>query len=199
MITYEQIAKANETIKTTPIGKKDYAEVNQRIKAFRQCYPDGAITTEILSIANGIVMMKATVADGDGKVIATGLAYEKENSTFINKTSYIENCETSAVGRALGMCGFGIDGSVSSVEEVLNAQENQQKKKKDEKDNQNSSKQHQNDVQNQNEHVDSRKELITFCNNNNINMNDVAREYKLNAKSTNDDFANALSKLKGAK
>lgn len=198
MITYEQIAKANETIKTTPIGKKDYAEVNQRIKAFRQCYPDGAITTEILSIGNGIVMMKATVADGDGKVIATGLAYEKENSSFINKTSYIENCETSAVGRALGMCGFGIDGSVSSVEEVLNAQENQQKKKKDEKDNQNSSKQHQNNVQNQSQ-LNYRQELITYCNNNNINMNEVAKTYKLNAKSTGDDFANALSNLKGAK
>lgn len=196
MITYEQIAKANETIKTTPIGKKDYAEVNQRIKAFRQCYPDGAITTEILSIGNGIVMMKATVADGDGKVIATGLAYEKENSSFINKTSYIENCETSAVGRALGMCGFGIDGSVSSVEEVLNAQENQQKKKKDEKDNQNSSKQHQNNVQNQSQ-LNYRQELITYCNNNNINMNDVAREYKLNGKSTNEDFAKALKLLKG--
>lgn len=200
MITYEQIAKANETIKTTPIGKKDYAEVNQRIKAFRQCYPDGAITTEILSIANGVVMMKATVADGDGKVIATGLAYEKENSTFINKTSYIENCETSAVGRALGMCGFGIEVSVASYEEVTNAQENQNPKKKDEKTHQNSSKHHQNDVQNktEQEQINYRQELIAYCNNNNINMNDVAKQYKLNGKSTNEDFAKALSQMKGA-
>lgn len=197
MITYEQIAKANETIKATPIGKKDYAEVNQRIKAFRQCYPDGSITTEILSISNGVVMMKATVADGDGKVIATGLAYEKENSTFINKTSYIENCETSAVGRALGMCGFGIEVSVASYEEVTNAQENQNPKKKDEKTHQNSSKHHQNDVQNktEQEQINFRQELIAYCNNNNINMNDVAKQFKLNGKSTNEDFAKALTRV----
>ena len=53
--------------------------------------------------------------------MGTGTAYEKENSSFINKTSYIENCETSAVGRALGMAGFGIDTSVASAEEVANA------------------------------------------------------------------------------
>ena len=52
-------------------------------------------------------------------------AYEKENSTFINKTSYIENCETSALGRALGIAGFGIDTSVASAEEVQNAINNQ--------------------------------------------------------------------------
>ena len=50
-----------------------------------------------------------------------GDAYEKEDSAFINKTSYIESCETSAVGRALGMCGIGIDTSVASADEVLNA------------------------------------------------------------------------------
>jgi hypothetical protein len=58
-------------------------------------------------------------------VLGTGTAYEKESSSFINKTSYIENCETSAVGRALGMCGFGIDVSVASAEEVQNAINNQ--------------------------------------------------------------------------
>ena len=64
------------------------------------------------------------------KLLATGTAYEKENSTFINKTSYIENCETSAVGRALGMCGFGIDTSVASAEEVQNEIANQKKEEK---------------------------------------------------------------------
>jgi hypothetical protein len=57
--------------------------------------------------------------------LATGYAQEKESSSFINKTSYIENCETSAVGRALGFCGFGIDVSVASYEEVANAINNQ--------------------------------------------------------------------------
>ena len=124
-ITFADIQKANETIKTTDIKGKDYAEVNQRIKAFRMVYPNGAIETEMLSNENGICIFKATIRNEDGDVIATGTAYEKENSTFINKTSYIENCETSAVGRALGMCGFGIDTSVASAEEVLNAMQNQ--------------------------------------------------------------------------
>ncbi len=130
-MNYEQIAKANESIKTTDIKGKDYAEVNQRIKAFRMVEPDGSIIPEILSLENGVCLMKVTVMSGEGKVLGVGHAYEKEGSTFINKTSYIENCETSAVGRALGMCGFGIDTSVASYEEVANAIENQNPQKAD--------------------------------------------------------------------
>lgn len=125
MVTFEQIKKANESIKTTDIKGKDYAEVNQRIKAFRMVYPNGAITTDIISLENGIVTIKATVHNDEGLPLATGYAQEKESSSYINKTSYIENCETSAVGRALGFCGFGIDTSVASYEEVANAMHNQ--------------------------------------------------------------------------
>jgi len=127
-ITYEQILKANETIKTTDIKGKDYAEVNQRIKAFRMVYPNGFILNEMTSNDNGVCIFKSSVGyydDGEQIVLGTGTAYEKENSTFINKTSYIENCETSAVGRALGMAGFGIDTSIASAEEVVNAITNQ--------------------------------------------------------------------------
>ena len=128
MITFEQIKNANEQIKTTDVKGKDYAEVHQRIKAFRMCYPNGAITTEIISLENGIVTMKAMVLNEEGRMIGTGIAQEKESSSYINKTSYIENCETSAVGRALGMCGFGIDTSIASAEEVQNAILNQEAK-----------------------------------------------------------------------
>lgn len=128
-INFEQIAKANESIKTTDIKGREYAEVNQRIKAFRMVYTAGSITTEIIELANGICTIKATVSDNEGRVLGTGHAQEKESSSFINKTSYIENCETSAVGRALGMCGFGIDTSVASYEEVQNAINNQGNKK----------------------------------------------------------------------
>lgn len=121
MATFEQIQKANEQIKTTDIKGKDYAEVNQRIKAFRMVYPMGAIVPEIISIENGTIIMKCTVLDDCENILAIGHAYEKENSTFINKTSYIENCETSAVGRALGLAGFGINTSIASAEEVINA------------------------------------------------------------------------------
>lgn len=128
-ITFADIQRANETIKTTDIKGKDYAEVNQRIKAFRMVYPTGPIETEMISNEDGICIFKATVRNEEGDLLATGTAYEKENSTFINKTSYIENCETSAVGRALGMCGFGIDTSVASAEEIQNAIANQEKPK----------------------------------------------------------------------
>ena len=121
----DEIKKANESLKSTDIKGKGYIEVNQRIKAFRQVYPTGTISTEIVSLENGVVMMKATVLDEDGKILANGFAYEKESSSFINKTSFIENCETSAIGRALGFCGFGIDSSVASAEEVENAMLNQ--------------------------------------------------------------------------
>ena len=134
---FEDIQRVNEGIKTTNIKGKEYAEVNQRIKAFRQLYPEGFIKTEILSNENGVVVMKASVgwyfADGSEMVLATGTAYEKETSSYINKTSYIENCETSAVGRALGMIGFGIDTSVASAEEVENAINNQEQIKDVEK------------------------------------------------------------------
>lgn len=123
--TFEQLQKANETIKTTNIKGKEYAEVNQRIKAFRMVYPHGRIETNMLSNEGGMCVFRATVGDGE-ETLGTGHAYEKETGSFINKTSYIENCETSAVGRALGMAGFGIDTSVASYEEVGNAIANQE-------------------------------------------------------------------------
>jgi hypothetical protein len=125
MYDFKQLQHANASIKTTNVQGKDYAEVNQRIKAFRSICPGGSIMTEMISCQNGVCIFKATVCDEDMKVLGTGTAYEKEGSSFINKTSYIENCETSAVGRALGMCGFGIDTSIASSEEVQNAILNQ--------------------------------------------------------------------------
>ena len=145
-MNFEDIKKANETIITTDVKGKQYAEVNQRIKAFRMLYPEGTIETEIVGISDGVCIMRATISNTkvfyDAKedkvnsiktILGTGTAYEKENSTFINKTSYIENCETSAVGRALAMCGIGIDTSIASKEEVENAikqQEEEEKKQK---------------------------------------------------------------------
>lgn len=123
-MTYEDIKKVNGTLSTMDIKGKDYVLVNERIRAFRMLYPEGTILTELLYDTEGICTFRATIKDGD-KVLATGHAQEKEESSYINKTSYIENCETSAVGRALGMLGIGIDGSVASYEEVANAVKNQ--------------------------------------------------------------------------
>lgn len=137
MITYEEIKKANDATTSTPIKGKNYVEVNQRIKAFRMVFPDGFIITNQISSESDVAVFVATVGfyerDSDGishpVVIGTGTAREKEGSNFINETSYIENCETSAVGRALGMAGFGIGESVASYEEVANAKANQGERK----------------------------------------------------------------------
>ena len=126
-MTYEDLKRANEVLKTIDVKGKNYVQVNERVKALRMICPNASISTEIISMADGIVTMKATVSDEEGKVLGTGFAQEKETSSYINKTSYIENCETSAVGRALGFAGIGIDGSMASAEEVANAIINQNK------------------------------------------------------------------------
>lgn len=104
----------------------DYVQVNERIEKFYEKYPEGSIQTEIISNQNGEVIIKAyAYKNGEDKHPTTGHAMEKEGSSFINKTSHIENCETSAVGRALAMMGFEIKKSVASQEEVANARLNQ--------------------------------------------------------------------------
>lgn len=134
-VTWKELSEVNKAIKTTDIKGKQYAEVAERIKAFRKLYTTGFIKSDILNIDNGIVLIKSIVGYYDNNnqplELGTGLAYEKENSSFINKTSYIENCETSAVGRALGMAGFGIDAGVASAHEVRNAQAQQRRIEQD--------------------------------------------------------------------
>lgn len=127
-MTYQDIEKASEGFKLADIKGKDYMEVNQRVKVFRMLMPEGTIETEILSLENGVVTMRAIVKNGEN-ILSMGTAQEKEGSNFINKTSFIENCETSAVGRALGFLGIGIDASLASYEEVENAKLNQKSTK----------------------------------------------------------------------
>lgn len=125
MITFDDLKKVNKDIKTKPIKGKDYAEVNERITAFRKLFPEGFITTNVISHENGLIVMGASCGfyteDGSMHILGTGTAYEKAGSSQINNTSYIENCETSAVGRALGMAGFGLVASIATAEEVANA------------------------------------------------------------------------------
>lgn len=118
---YELLKKINRGLKKTNIKGKDYVDVATRIQAFRQIYPEGRIQTEMLSNENGIVVFKATVNAEDGRILATGHASENQNASMINKTSYVENAETSAIGRALGNLGIGSTQSIASVEELTNA------------------------------------------------------------------------------
>lgn len=125
-ITFKDIEKVNSSLKTTSIKGKQYTEVNQRIKAFRMLYPDGFIKTDFIELdtTNGVVVTKTTVGyyddDGNVHILGTGVAHEWRNKpgAMVNKTSFIENAETSSCGRALGMLGIGIDTAVASAEEV---------------------------------------------------------------------------------
>ena len=71
--------------------------------------------------------MKATIYNPEGRVVSSGHAYEEKDGSRINQRNHVENCETSAVGRALGFLGIGSDGSIASYEEVTNAIQNQEK------------------------------------------------------------------------
>ena len=109
--------------KTTNIRGKQYVEVNERIKFFRQEeeYKNWTISTEFTALDSEQCVCKAIVADTNQRVIATGHAHEERSASHINKTSYVENCETSAIGRALAMMGIGIDTSIASANEVNDA------------------------------------------------------------------------------
>jgi len=109
------------TFKTTDIKGRKYVMVNERLRFFKEQYPTWTIFTEILEKSPDEVLMRAIIKDQDDKFRAEGLAHEMRSSSIVNKTSYIENCQTSAIGRALGFLGIGITDSIATAEEVLNA------------------------------------------------------------------------------
>lgn len=114
---------AEESLKTINIKGKEYVQVNERIKYFRsnEKFKGWSLSSEIVKIENGLCVIRAIVKDENDVIKATGIAYEKEDEGVVNKTSYIENCETSAWGRALGNLGIGIDVSIASSEEMESA------------------------------------------------------------------------------
>lgn len=112
-------------LKTVNIKGKNYVTVNERIKYFREKFTGYCLTSEITHINENGVIIRASIKNDTGVEVASGYAHEKQNSSFINKTSFIENCETSAWGRCLGNFGIGVDESVASADEVANAINNQ--------------------------------------------------------------------------
>ena len=116
---------------TVKIHGKEYKTVALRIQEFREKHPDFAIQTELVEANDMLVIVKATIACA-GQVIATGYAEEVRTASKINRTSALENAETSAVGRALAF--FGLGGSeIASADEVANAitQQSSQASKED--------------------------------------------------------------------
>tara|TARA_R100000315_G_scaffold62428_1_gene43935 strand:- start:1485 stop:1994 length:510 start_codon:yes stop_codon:yes gene_type:complete len=105
-------------LKTINIKGKKYVEVNERLKYFRSNYPNHSLTSRITHIDSEMVVVQSDILDPEGRILASGHAHEEKSASFINKTSYVENCETSSWGRALANFGIGIDESVASANEV---------------------------------------------------------------------------------
>lgn len=125
-MNYQDIMKANSEMTMLDLKGKNYAMVPERVTAFRKLYPEGFIITQTVSNDGTTVMMQASVGyykeNGEAVTLATGFAQEVKGRGMVNGTSHIENCETSAVGRALGMLGLGINGGgICSAEELANA------------------------------------------------------------------------------
>lgn len=115
-------------LKTVNIKGKSYVEVHERLRYFRSQYPNYSLTTDVLEKTENSILIMAKILNPEGQILACGVAEEEKGTTYINKTSYVENCETSAWGRALGNFGIGLDTSVASADEVQNAIHTQEKK-----------------------------------------------------------------------
>lgn len=109
--------------KAIKIQGKSYVLVSDRVSYFNETYPNGMIQTLLVSNENGKVVMKAVVVPDIERSTRyfTGYSQADEKQGMVNKTAAIENCETSAVGRALAMMGIGVIDSIASVDELKKA------------------------------------------------------------------------------
>ncbi|MCA1565355.1 MAG: hypothetical protein LC803_06925 [Acidobacteria bacterium] len=101
---------------------EDYVPVAERLERFYERFPDGRVITHIIehNSESGFVLMRAEVyrSPDDAQPAATGHAFEVRGESYVNKTSYIENCETGAVGRALALLGFEVKRGIASREDL---------------------------------------------------------------------------------
>ena len=133
------------------IKGKDYIQVHERVAEFRRnpLYKSLSIETDIVvknysELTGDIVknekvvgkkttrvldsiIIKCVIRNKDGNIVSTGYAQEEKTTSFVNETSFVENCETSAVGRALGFLGLGIKDSIASADELVVAISKQKK------------------------------------------------------------------------
>lgn len=122
-----------QKLATIDIKGRSYTTVDSRVEFFREKFPTWSLETEypVLDLDKGVCVCRAVVKDENGKVVADGYAHEWQNKpgSMVNKTSYIENAQTSAVGRALGFIGIGINGmGIATAEEVTTAIAHQESK-----------------------------------------------------------------------
>ncbi|HEV2803088.1 MAG TPA: hypothetical protein VGW12_21655 [Pyrinomonadaceae bacterium] len=101
---------------------EDYVPVAERLEKFYERFPDGRIITHILEHDReaGFILIRAEVYRNpdDAQPAATGHAFEVRGESYVNKTSYVENCETGACGRALALLGFEVKRGIASREEL---------------------------------------------------------------------------------
>lgn len=112
------VAELNKSHGVTQRGGKQYTEVAKRVEAFRITFGgEYGILTEILQNDEKTVVVRALVKDKDGFVVGSGIAEEIRNSSAITRTSAVEVCETSAIGRALASLGLH-GGQYASANEI---------------------------------------------------------------------------------
>lgn len=114
---------------------QDYEPVQERIGKFYAKYPEGRIITDLTDSSNGVFVFKATLyKSGEdlaaGVILSTGWAREIDGKGYVNQTSALENCETSAIGRALANIGLHGDKRPSREEmQKVNAESKQESSK----------------------------------------------------------------------
>ena len=120
-------------MKSVNIKGKEYITVNERLIYFRSQpnYKGWRISEDIISLDEKGGIFKVTITNQEGIEITNAHAQESKDTSYINKTSMLENGFTSALGRALGYLGIGIDTSIASADEVVNAVNNQPEKSED--------------------------------------------------------------------
>lgn len=181
MITKENLTKANTNLKYVDIERYDkkigakvtkkYVTVPSRVQAFRNICPAGTIDTTVCDYSDDSVLIQAKIYDEGDHLLASGTARERREDSSINETSYIENCETSAVGRALGMLGIGSEESMASAEEMAAA------------------------LLNQVEIPPGKRILREYCDEHARTLKDVWEEHGLNKNSENWAFYSVLAEL----
>lgn len=124
-MNYEELKTVNDDLKKEPIKGKPYVMVNDRTQGFRKLFPEGCIETELINYIPddyAVVIARVYRKPEDARPLASGIAQETlEKNKNINRTSMLENCETSAVGRALGFLGIGSVESIASADEMNKA------------------------------------------------------------------------------
>ena len=110
----------------------DYETVEERLVKYWKDHPDGQIHTEIIEVSASRFIVKASVfrTEADARPWTTGLAEETVQGRGVNATSALENCETSAIGRALANAGYATKGKRASREEMAKVAESAKVKAK---------------------------------------------------------------------